>query len=97
MTDEEGTALDRARAKQAHETRYDKPGLLPWAQCTEAYKDALTSVARLARTGWKPEDPLLKEAREIACQHSGASEYNPFVALALKALRRGVEIGRAEK
>lgn len=49
--------------------------------------------SRIAREGWVPEDPLLKEAREIVRSDTwegvgGADE------LALRALRRGIEIGK---
>lgn len=93
MIDEE---LDRARANEA--LRLLK------------YKGTGTTLAevaaRLAREGWKPEDPLLKEARAILAEifgdtagniASGTADGYREMDIALRALRRGIELGRAEK
>lgn len=59
--------------------------------------DALgVEVLRLAREGWAPPDPLMAEAQAIVRSDTwhgigGADE------LALRALRRGIEIGKAER
>ena len=95
MTNEE---LDRARADEAHRL-WQKGGLMG---------NPVIIAARLAREGWTPPDPLLKEAREVCAQveegrgsHStaesfrtGAFDMSGVMEYALAALKRGIEVGK---
>lgn len=70
MTDEE---LDKARAEEAlrlkDEMAARRTPYPSWVTRVETFGDIqlVTAgiAARLAREGWKPEDPLLKEARHL--------------------------------
>lgn len=94
MTDEEWrlvSDLDVARARKATAELDPKMTEMSVADAM----DMAVRAARLAREGWTPEDPLLNEAREIVRSDTwhglgGADE------LALRALRRGIEIGKRE-
>ena len=99
MIDEE---LDQARAEEAH--RIAARAFNATASLYHAPKIA----ARLAREGWTPEDPLLKEAREIliakfewsgvnatSCRDGECDRYGTL-QMALTALKRGVELGKAK-
>jgi hypothetical protein len=101
MSEEE---LDEARAKEAYRLVLDR---LDGAKVGVHQMAEL--AARLAREGWKPEDPLLKEARTL-CGDWLASEYKSdpstwfagenddtgTMRLALAALKRGIELAKAE-
>ena len=95
MTDEE---LDEARALEAHKIAR----VVMW----QHYMRVVKVAARLAREGWMPEDPLLKEAREIvASLNEGFTSYilnlregrhddSDDIAVALAALKRGIAIAK---
>ena len=100
MTDEE---LDRARAAEAA-TLFSK-GV--GQKGNGVVLDTAEMAARLAREGWTPEDPLLKEAREIVASHydghlrsvasevrSGQMDDCDGVRIALTALKRGMASAR---
>lgn len=72
--------------------------------------DYAARAARLAREGWTPEDPILKEAREVYASsfawrdeplpqqiRRGDHDANPFMVVLIAALRRGIEIGEGDR
>lgn len=98
MTDEE---LDEARIAEARRLTGG------WALCEPVL---MRSLARLAREGWMPTDPLLIEAREIVGNHydglgyldtskevrAGRRDKSFDIQCALNGIKRGVEIGKAQ-
>jgi hypothetical protein len=102
MTDEE---LDEARALEAV-TQSKAYFLLNNNPSPVA---SARIAARLAREGWKPEDPLLKEAREIVQRTciltsigrdrliAGMDDGAMLVRLSLAALKRGMELAKKGK
>lgn len=97
MTDEE---LDLARAKEAYRR---------WNGSFSGPGGVVEIAARLAREGWVPADPLVLEAREIFAAVfepatpgsvwfpvDGTKDRELSMTLAVTALKRGIEIGRAE-
>jgi len=100
MTDEE---LDIARAREVIQTTL--PDTL---QDNGLIERALIRVAMLARTGWKPVDPDLLEAREVVAKDYDRFDYAkrsedvrgekfdqyPRVSIALAAIKRGRELAR---
>lgn len=103
MTDEE---LDEARGQEAWR-RLTGGSPFPALASPSAHA---ALAARLGREGWQPEDPLLREAREIVAQdleqtgcelaarktrEEGLNDGMTGHRIALAALRRGIEIGKA--
>lgn len=102
MTDEE---LDEARAKEALSI---VAGTREAGDNAGYMRQLALTAARLARENWRPEDPLLKEAREIIVSldvagdgseadiRGGRYDDFPTVRIALAALRRGIELARGQ-
>lgn len=96
MTDEQ---LDRARYEEA----LRRVGRISWNE------ELGPLIARLAREGWTPVDPLLIEAREIVANHydergylgsgklvrDGLGDDMPDMQCTLAGIKRGIEIGKA--
>jgi hypothetical protein len=90
MTDEE---LDGARAREAYRRATASESDLKNAGQVGI---ALHWAARLAREGWKPEDPLLFEVRQL-CKAHHCIVNDGFDAILFAALKRGIEIGKEGK
>lgn len=102
MSDLTGDELDLARAEEAVRQGNYNP------KAAAITCDIARTAARLARENWKPEDPLLKEARDIAAARSsvdgpdhvprtyreGLYDDGMMIQSLLQALRRGIEIER---
>lgn len=99
MTPEE---LDEARAREAERR-------IPWRE--QSAVGVAQLAARLARENWRPVDPDLLEAREIAAQQAemdgspdwatrarqGEADKGNWVQIALAAIKRGRELERGGK
>lgn len=99
------TDLDRARAEEARrQIAAEDPKHIP------RVNDVAIRAAALAREGWEPEDPDLKEAREACARdaeqcglekaptlyRTGERDDSPTMRCALAALKRGRELERGD-